>query len=59
MKKLEEMQRDILTLSHLIHGMESEIDRLRKIVYRYYLKHGNSIQGGDVKLESGISFILD
>ena len=59
MKKLEEIGRTAAELSSLIKNMESEIDRLRNIVYRYYLKHGGSMQGGKVEFEDSSSFILD
>jgi hypothetical protein len=56
MKKIQEQIETLSKLEHLIAAMDSEIKLLRNINYRYYLKHGDEIQNGVVKVPDSIEF---
>lgn len=56
MKFFNQQRQDSTKVEELILKMQSEIEQLRMINYRYCLKHGNSIKGGFVSLPSNYSF---
>jgi len=56
MNKLREQRQTLQDLEELIRKMDKEIDLLRNIVLRYYLKHGRSVEDGEVIVPDFISF---
>jgi hypothetical protein len=56
MKKLAQTKNNLLEIENLITVMDKEIYRLRNIVYRYNLLHGNSLQDGFVRTPDNIDF---
>ena len=58
MKKLAEQKQTLDDVSELIRNMESEINRQRYIIYRYYEMHGELVENGMLDLPDNISFGL-
>lgn len=58
MKALHEQKKLLQDLELLINKMESEIELLRNINYRYYLHHGDLIKDGVVAVPENISFYI-
>jgi len=56
MKALHEQKKLLQDLELLINKMESEIELLRNINYRYYLLNGGLIKSGVVDVPESISF---
>lgn len=59
MEKLTQQRKILLDLENLIDKMESEIESLRNINYRYYIKNGEEIQDGVVVVPEYISFYIE
>lgn len=59
MKFFNQQRQDSSKIEELILKMQNEIELLRMINYRYFLKHGNSIKGGVVVLPSNYSFAIN
>jgi hypothetical protein len=58
MKVINEQIQHLRNMELLIKMMESEIDLMRNITYRYYLKHGHFVKEGDVNVPNELSFSL-
>ena len=56
MKALNKQKELLQDLDYLLNKMESEIELLRNINYRYYLMHGNNVQNGLLSVPENISF---
>lgn len=56
MRALNEQKQLLEDLDYLVNKMETEIELLRNINYRYYLRYGNSIQNGVINVPENISF---
>ena len=56
MKAISDSIELLHNLECLVKKMEVEIDLLRNINYRYYLRHGGEMQGGVVRVPKNISF---
>jgi len=58
MKKLAKQKQTLDDVAGLIKDLKSELDLMRNLVWRYYLKHGTEIQGGEVLTPPNYSFSL-
>ena len=58
MKKIIKSKEVLEKTERLINLMKSEIETLRNINYRYYLKYGCPIKSGFVNIEDNISFSI-
>jgi len=56
MKSINKQKQVLQDLEHLINKMNTEIELLRNINYRYYLMHGNRVQNGSISVPENISF---
>lgn len=56
MRALNEQKQLLQDLDYLVNKMQSEIELLRNINYRYYLMHGNKVQNGLITVPENISF---
>lgn len=56
MKAINEQIKLLEDLKYFINQMESEIEKIRNINYRYYLMYGNKIQNGEIIVPNHISF---
>lgn len=56
MRALNEQKQLLQDLEYLLNKMETEIELLRNINYRYYLMHGNKVQNGQLSVPENISF---
>lgn len=55
MRKIQEQKQALDKIELLMASMYYEIRILRNITYRYYLKHGESIESGEVEISDHIS----
>ena len=56
MRALNEHKQLLQDLEYLVNKMETEIELLRNINYRYYLMYGNKIKNGLIAVPENISF---
>ena len=59
MNKLKENKQTLDDAEMLIRMLNAEVNRLRHITFRYYLKHGRNIQDGIVILNDIEDFSID
>lgn len=59
MNKLKENKQILEDAEMLIRMLNDEVNRLRNIVARYHLRHGQYIQTGRVMIDESIDFMLD
>jgi len=59
MKALDKNKQVLEEIDTLISMMRMEIDLLRSLVSRYYLKYGNEIYEGEIKLPDNVYFSQD
>jgi hypothetical protein len=58
MKAISEQKQILDDIDLLINKMESQIEMLRNINYRYYLMYGEKIQCGVVEVPDNIDFAI-
>lgn len=58
MKKINETKQMLNDLEDLVSKMDRELDRLRNLSYRYYLKHGSEIGEGVILVNDRLDFHL-
>ncbi len=56
MRILNEQKQFLEDLPHLIRKMENEIELLRNINYRYFLKYGEEVKSGVIYTPENVSF---